>query len=214
MLYHCFYGTIASMKWGLRSICEKILKNKGENKLVTFFKDVELFRDFTDEEILNFIESVPISTREYAPGEMVFHEGQGGVSVYFVFEGRVGIYKNYGETDEITLAHLHKGDFFGEISFLRETPRTATVVAMQPTVLLAISQRDIEEFMNNYPHIAYKILKNFAIKLSNDLEKSNKQMENYVKTIHSLSEEVEILKKELNSCKSKLKPSNSREKEE
>ncbi len=193
------------MKISIRALCEKFLQSKEEHKLVSFFKEVELFRNFTVEEILNFIESVPISRREFAAEELVFHEGQGGVSMYFVLEGRVRIFKNYGKNDEIKLADVTRGGLFGEISMLRETPRTATVIAMEPTVLLAVSQTDIEDFMNTHPDIAYKLVRNFASKIAIDLENSNKMQEELEHKIIKLNEEIKDLQKEIQKCRDKIK---------
>ncbi len=193
------------MKFSIRALCEKFLQSKEEHKLVSFFKQVELFKNFSVDEIMEFIESVPISRREYAAGELIFHEGQGGVSMYFVLEGRVRIYKNYGKEDEIKLADIGRGGLFGEISMLRETPRTATVVALEPTVLLAVSQSDIEDFMNTHPDIAYKLVKNFASKISIDLENSNKKQEELEHKILELREEIKELHNELYKCNEKLK---------
>ena len=193
------------MRLSIRALCEKFLQSKEEHKLISFFKSVELFKNFSVDEIFSFIESVPISRREYAAGELIFHEGQGGVSMYFVLEGRVRIYKNYGKEDEIKLADLGKGGLFGEISMLRETPRTATVIAMEPTVLLAVAQSDIEEFMNTHPDIAYKLVRNFASKIAIDLENSNKRQEELEHKILELSSEIKELQNELQKCREKLK---------
>ena len=188
----------------INSLCGKLLEEK-KNKLVSFFEQIDLFENFTPHELLTFTENLAISKREYSTNELVFEEGQTGVSMYFVYDGRIGVYKNYGKPDEVKLAELHKGSVFGEISMLRETPRTATIAALEPSILLAISQKDIEEFMTIHPSVAFKLIKNFASKLSLDLEHCNKNMESFKHRLNETIEEIEELSDDLKKCKERLK---------
>ncbi|KAF8138646.1 cyclic nucleotide-binding-like protein [Boletus edulis] len=73
-------------------------------------------------------------SRVYPDGEAVVSQGEMGDTFFFVEEGEAIVTKKHRceEDDwrEITVGHLKKGDYFGELSLLRLAPRAATVSAV------------------------------------------------------------------------------------
>jgi voltage-gated potassium channel len=53
--------------------------------------------------------------------------------------------------------HLGAGDFFGEVAALRRARRSATVVALRPTRLLALDAADLHSLMDREPQISARI---------------------------------------------------------
>lgn len=81
---------------------------------------------------------------EYPAGRAVLMEDAWGNAVYFVESGWVKVRRHVGD-DFVTLAVLGKGDFFGEMAILDESPRSTDVVALSSVNLLSISaQRFIQ----------------------------------------------------------------------
>lgn len=81
---------------------------------------------------------------EYPAGRAVLMEDAWGNAVYFVETGWVKVRRHVGE-DFATLAVLGRGDFFGEMAILDESPRSTDVVALSAVKLLSISaQRFIQ----------------------------------------------------------------------
>jgi hypothetical protein len=61
----------------------------------------------------------------YEPGHVIIQDGQPGELFYMIADGRARVCK-----DDKELRQMGAGESFGEIALLRETPRTATVIAM------------------------------------------------------------------------------------
>jgi hypothetical protein len=68
-------------------------------------------------------------------GESIIREGEPGDRFYVVVDGRVAV-----SAGGRALRELGAGDSFGEIALLRDTPRTASVTALEPTQLLALDR--------------------------------------------------------------------------
>ncbi|NND84582.1 MAG: cyclic nucleotide-binding domain-containing protein, partial [Acidimicrobiia bacterium] len=71
----------------------------------------------------------------FAAGEMIVDEGQGSGTVYWIEEGTVAVVKSTSEGDELTLAELGAGRYFGELASLLGTGRTAAVRAVTPVTV-------------------------------------------------------------------------------
>lgn len=81
---------------------------------------------------------------EYPAGRAVLMEDAWGNAVYFVESGWVKVRRHIGE-NVATLAILGRGDFFGEMAVLDESPRSTDVVALSSVKLISISaQRFIQ----------------------------------------------------------------------
>ena len=78
---------------------------------------------------------------EVVAGDVIVHEGDESDLFYVIESGRVKVTAADGQV----LREEGPGDYFGEIGLLRDVPRTATITAMEPTLLLALER---EEFLD------------------------------------------------------------------
>jgi CRP/FNR family transcriptional regulator, cyclic AMP receptor protein len=105
----------------------------------------ELFPLFSagNPETLDWLLSVA-DEHEYPPNRTVLMEDAWGNAVYFLVSGWVKVRRLAGN-EAVTLAILGKGDFFGEMAILDESPRSTDVIAMSEVKLISISaQRFIQ----------------------------------------------------------------------
>ena len=72
---------------------------------------------------------VNLVEKTYAPGEVIFQEGDTGRTFYLIAEGSVRISKEGRGGKQETLGFLDAGDFFGEIALLDNEPRSAQASA-------------------------------------------------------------------------------------
>jgi uncharacterized protein YhbP (UPF0306 family) len=80
-----------------------------------------------------------LQTMHADEGEVIAREGGPADKFFIVVEGEIEVVRESGGETE-TIERLGPGHIFGEVSIMRDTPRSATVRATQPTVLLAMER--------------------------------------------------------------------------
>ena len=81
----------------------------------------------------------------FSAGETIVAEGDPADNFYVIAQGEVAISRRTPEGDEIKLAKLGRGQFFGEVGILAETRRTATVRAVGPVELISLSWQEFQQ---------------------------------------------------------------------
>ncbi len=99
--------------------------------------------------------------REIAKDAVVVTRGEKGVGFYVILEGRVLVRK--GST---VLARLGPGDFFGELALFEDKPRSADVIATEPTTVVVLSRWEFWGFASDKPEVLRSILTEMARRLS------------------------------------------------
>lgn len=83
-----------------------------------------------------------------------------GVGFYMVLEGKVEVRKG-----SKVLATLSRGQFFGEMSLVDEQPRSADVIAVQPTKCFTLSTWVFSALVKQHPELAMPMLRELAKRL-------------------------------------------------
>jgi CRP-like cAMP-binding protein len=104
-------------------------------------------------------------TQKLAKREELFHKGDAGAQVYVVVSGRLKALTTSLEGDDVVFNILGPGEVFGEIALLGETPRTATVTAIEPCELLVIDRRDFLALLRRHPEAAIGLLRVLSLRL-------------------------------------------------
>ncbi len=76
--------------------------------------------------------------------KVIFREGQDGTDTFVVESGKIGVYKTV-EGKPVRLATLEKGAMFGEMAAITGERRTATTIALEPTVVCRISRTTMQQ---------------------------------------------------------------------
>ena len=88
--------------------------------------------------------SMVLERRLCSAGEKVFSEGDAGDAAYLVDAGRITIYKRVGDK-KLVLATLVKGAIFGEMAVVDGSPRMASAVALETSVLIIIPRQMFQQ---------------------------------------------------------------------
>jgi uncharacterized membrane protein len=94
----------------------------------------------------------------FSAGEMIFHYGDPGDSLYVIRSGEVEIFVKDDTGERILLETARAGDFFGELSMLDGGPRNASVVATNQVETLRLTRADLDKFLRLQPSAALDML--------------------------------------------------------
>lgn len=96
----------------------------------------------------------------YESGEEIVRKGDPGTDFYIVDRGAVGVYLE--ERPAKSVATLRHGDFFGEMSLMTGEPRSATIVAEEETLLLALTRETMSQLLHNNAAVAKRLSESLA----------------------------------------------------
>jgi len=103
----------------------------------------------------------------FKAGELIFKEGDAGSEMFIVQSGAVEIYRDQANQVQV-LAVMEKGDFFGEMSVLEGSPRTACARAAEDSEVIEITSAIFDRMIRGNIEIAVRMLR----KLSSRLQES------------------------------------------
>lgn len=93
---------------------------------------------------INFLSSLS-KEKKFAPGEIIFREGEMGDRMYVVLDGQVMISKLIPGAGEEALAFLERGDYFGEMALIDNQARSADAKAHDGGAVVLAIPRDVVE---------------------------------------------------------------------
>lgn len=139
------------------------------------------------------------TTRSHRKGESIIREGSIADTFYIIQQGKVAITKKFEDGKEIVLAVQYDGDFFGEMALLDQGPRSASAIALEPTVLLEISRTDFAILLKKAPLLAYAMMREQSTRLRgtgtlliSELQRKNRELKQaYRDTVNAVVNSLE-----------------------
>lgn len=134
----------------------------GEER-IRVLQGVDLFSSFTRTDIEFFASR----TEEVhcQPGDILLGEGTAGEDFYVLLQGKLAVYKGKRFLSEIIPI-----DYVGEMAIIEDKPRSATVKASAPSLLLRIPAPLFQRFLVNNPQALLSIMKILSCRLRKDNE--------------------------------------------
>lgn len=150
-----------------------------------------LFRDLDNYE-LGKIADISI-TREWKKQSHVFLQGDPLENVYFIYDGKIKIYKSDINGKEQIVAIAKKGEMFPHVGFFRKGEYPAYAEVLEPSTLIAVPISKFEGVLIENPELCIKVFKVLGEKivdLQNRLEEQilNNTYEQIVKLLIRLGQ--------------------------
>jgi CRP-like cAMP-binding protein len=134
--------------------------------------------DFSNSDFLgqiDFLEKLPaevLSTvadecllRSLEEGEVLFEDEEEGSSMFITLSGELVVWKN-----DVEIARHGAGDYLGEMALIESKPRSAKVVASEPTYLLEITHDLFHSQLSSYPDALLAIMKTLSNRARENLK--------------------------------------------
>jgi CRP/FNR family transcriptional regulator, cyclic AMP receptor protein len=117
---------------------------------------VPLFQRLEPHELEHLAED--LEQVNYRAGEVIFHEYDTGDALYVVEQGSVRIWVTDEDVQQVTLAELIPGQFFGELSVLDRGQRSSSASAIVDTHLHRLSSDNFQRFLMAHPDCAIDVI--------------------------------------------------------
>ena len=119
-------------------------------------RNIPLFSGL-DESELERLSRVALRKRA-GRGEQVVRAGEAAESLVIMLTGRAKVTNFDEEGREIILAWLGPGEFFGEMGLIDSSPRSASVIAVEPCELLTLGKHEFQRCMQENFQVAQKLM--------------------------------------------------------
>ena len=138
---------------------------------VSVLKKVALFEGLTGPQLGKI---AGIAAEKAFPGAAkIFKEGDDGLAMYIIVEGKVRISKMVPGVGEEALAILERNQYFGEMALIEHGPRSADAIAHTSCMLYEIERDRLDQLMFTDKDLAYVLLWTLVRTLSERLRETN-----------------------------------------
>jgi len=139
----------------------------------TELRQVQVFQHFGDEQLISLARlahDVP-----FEEAQVIFREDGEGRDIYLVRSGTVHVTRKTPAGTQV-LSTLGKGSLFGEVSFLDDSPRSATAFGVTKGALHLFLAQDLDQAVSEDRELAVALLWSYWQTLSNKVRSANAQM--------------------------------------
>ncbi len=163
-------------------------------------KKIPLFSSLNDTELSNILKRVRFV--EFRKGDVIYREGDNADAFYIVLSGRCRVYVVSSREEERTLAYLHQGDYFGEVSLLTEKPHAACVEAKNNTMVLKVGKKEFYDLINTIPSLSIQISRRLGMRIKKLYSPDTLKNDIKIITLVQLSSETNNIRFALNFASS------------
>ncbi|MDH3474357.1 MAG: Crp/Fnr family transcriptional regulator [Rhodospirillales bacterium] len=110
-----------------------------------------------DEAVLHRLES-RCRWRRVTPGQRLIDFGAESREVFFIIDGAVSVVNFSANGREIAFATVEAGDLFGEISAIDGRPRSASVVAVAPSLIATLPAGTFVELLKTEAEVSFRLV--------------------------------------------------------
>lgn len=128
-----------------------------DTSLLETLRASKLAAELTEEQSRRLAEAMTM--RDLREGEVLVREGTSDSHLYLLVRGVLGVVKNAGSPERVTINTLSAGDFAGELSFMDAQERFASLVALSDARVLGLARDQLESLLDKEPWLVYRVMR-------------------------------------------------------
>lgn len=138
------------------------------NETAEFLAKVPLFKELKRRQLERLAQTVV--PNDYQAGQDIVTQGESGVGLFVIVSGEAEVIHVRTDGSKAVVNVLGETDYFGELALLTEGPRTASVIATQPTKCLVLTRWNFLAALKGDAEMAVSILEEMAWRFRTALE--------------------------------------------
>ena len=130
---------------------------------IALLRNVPLLSVLSDDELALLARVV--ARKSYARGSQILGAGDPTDSLYILISGRIKVFMSDLDGKEVILAILEPNEFVGEMGLIDNSPRSASVVALEPCEIVCISKADFKRCLAENFDMAMTVMRGLVKRL-------------------------------------------------
>jgi len=140
----------------------------GVKETAVFLAKVPLFKELSGRQLERLAQTMV--SHDYETGQDIVTQGESGVGLFVIESGEAEVIHVRTDGSKAVVNVLGETDYFGELALLTEGPRTASVIATQPTQCLVLTRWNFLAVLKGDAEMAVSILEEMAWRFRTALE--------------------------------------------
>lgn len=112
---------------------------------------------------------------QFVKNSLIMMDGDDSHDLFFLLKGKLSIVTTTSDGRMIPSASLLPGNYFGELSVIDKKPRSATVIASEPSSVAILLRKDALQLIQISPIVAMRMMENMA-----DMIRRNNQLRSFI----------------------------------
>jgi CRP-like cAMP-binding protein len=134
---------------------------------------VSLFQGLNQTHLTHLAKNMKVE--HFEPGQVIIEQGEVGQALYVLVSGSVEVRRERPGGEPVVLDTLGAGQFFGEMALLDDAPRSASIIATEPTACLTLWKWHFLVELEGHPDIAVAMLPEVSYRLRRAIQQLEAQ---------------------------------------
>jgi CRP/FNR family cyclic AMP-dependent transcriptional regulator len=126
------------------------------DNLLDGLRRIPYFLDVSEETLKSLASRATHKT--FPKNAIIINEGDDAGPLYVILSGKVRVFLSSEAGKVITLSIQEAGSYFGELSLLDDSPRSASVMTLEKTVCGLVAKAEFRKWLSENPDLTWRII--------------------------------------------------------